>query len=432
MNSYPEYVESNSYWFDKVPSHWNKTRNKFVFISEKEVVGKQWGEYDLLTMGKGGVRIRDLDGGGKFPGSFENYQVVKPDQLVFCLFDLDETPRTVGLSSNHGMITSAYDVFSTNVDVDSRFINYFYQSIDDVKGLRPYYTGLRKVVRSETFGGITIYIPPLHEQILISNFLDKKTSQIDSLIEKTQRKILLLKEQRTSLINQCVTKGLDPNVEMKDSGIKWIGQIPKHWKVSKFGYVSLLETGNTPSKENEDLYYTTDENGFPWVKPSDLDVGIKGVNSTEQRLTVLGKSQCRVIPKDSVMICCIGNTSGKYSISNFEVSTNQQINSITFNNENIDPRYGLFFVDVFGRDLLKWMNFVTLPIISKGNLSQQPFLVPPIEEQNHIRQLLDSKLECIDNLIKMELERINLLKEYRQSLISNVVTGKVRVTEDIV
>ena len=371
MNSYPEYVESNSYWFDKVPSHWNKTRNKFVFISEKEVVGKQWGEYDLLTMGKGGVRIRDLDGGGKFPGSFENYQVVKPDQLVFCLFDLDETPRTVGLSSNHGMITSAYDVFSTNVDVDSRFINYFYQSIDDVKGLRPYYTGLRKVVRSETFGGITIYIPPLHEQILISNFLDKKTSQIDSLIEKTQRKILLLKEQRTSLINQCVTKGLDPNVEMKDSGIEWIGEIPKHWEVKKLKYTSNIIYGISPPETtyNDEGYGTILVNGP--VEYSKTDFGFtQSIKWTSEPK--------KIVPKGSLLFCVRGSTTGRMNITHQELSIGRGVCSI---NSFSDQDYlvsCMTLIRIFIQDQISGSTF---PSVTKDDVDNFVLPSPSINEQ---------------------------------------------------
>ena len=230
MSRHERYQEVDSYWYDKIPFYWKKTKNKYVFNQDKHVVGKNWEQFTLLTMGKLGVKPRNIERGGKFPESFENYQTVKPDQLIFCLFDLDETPRTIGMSKDHGMITSAYDVFSTTCDNDPQFWTYFYQMIDDHKGLRPFYTGLRKVVRSDTFMGIEVFSPPLKEQKLISRYLDKKIVQVDSLIEKTQKKIKLLKEQRTSLISQTVTNGADLNVDMKDSDIKWIGKIPKHWE----------------------------------------------------------------------------------------------------------------------------------------------------------------------------------------------------------
>ena len=252
MKHYPDYKPVDSYWFSQVPSHWDITKNKFILELDKNVVGDRWTDFTLLTMGKSGVSVRDLDGGGKFPESFDTYQEVKPNHLIFCLFDLDETPRTVGLSSLYGMITSAYDVFQCKNEIEPRFINYFYRSIDDVKGLKPYYTGLRKVVRSDTFLGINFFLPPLSEQKQISDYLDRKTQQIDDLIEKTERKIELLKEQRSSLINQCVTKGLDPNVEMKDSGVEWIGEIPEGVETSKklkTGFVLRFEMGMSDRPE---------------------------------------------------------------------------------------------------------------------------------------------------------------------------------------
>ena len=181
MSSFGEYQEVDSYWYDQVPANWKKTKNKYVFSQDKHVVGEDWEKFTLLTMGKSGVKPRDMDGGGKFPASFENYQTVEPDQLIFCLFDLDETPRTIGMSKDYGMITSAYDVFSTTEGDDPQFWTYFYHMIDDHKGLRPFYTGLRKVVRPDTFMGIEVFSPPLEEQKLISRYLDKKTEQIDSV-----------------------------------------------------------------------------------------------------------------------------------------------------------------------------------------------------------------------------------------------------------
>ena len=107
MNSLDGYQVVDSYWYDQVPSYWKKTKNKYVFCQDKHVVGEDWEKFTLLTMGKSGVKPRDMDGGGKFPASFETYQTVEPYQLIFCLFDLDETPRTIGMSKDYGMITSA-------------------------------------------------------------------------------------------------------------------------------------------------------------------------------------------------------------------------------------------------------------------------------------------------------------------------------------
>ena len=144
-------------------------------------------------MGKSGVRIRNFDDGGKFPESFEDYKIVKPNNLIFCLYDVDETPRTVGISLNHGMITSSYEILSVNEKNNANFWNYFYTAIDNFKGLKPYYTGLRNVVRIDNFKNIKVYAPPLEEQNKIVEYLDKKMNLIDNLVKKLDETKKLLK-----------------------------------------------------------------------------------------------------------------------------------------------------------------------------------------------------------------------------------------------
>jgi len=418
MNRYHRYQNVNSYWYDEVPDHWKKTKNKYVFHQDKKVVGSSWEDYVLLTMGKFGVKPRDMDGGGKFPASFENYQVVTPNQIIFCLFDIDETPRTVGKSSDHGMITSAYDVFSTSTGNDPQFWTYFYQMIDDHKGLRPYYTGLRKVVRSETFMGIEVFSPPIEEQKLISRYLDKKTNQIDSLVEKIQKKIELLKEQRTTLINHFVTKGLDPNVEMKDSGVEWIGEIPKHYTLQKIKYLfrekkskSNLELnsgsisfGQVVYKDDESILESTKESyqevleGEFLINPLNLNYDLKSLR--------IGKSKINVVVSQGYIILQI--LEGQY------------------------PDYFEYLLRKFDVVHMKSLGQGVRQTISFKNLKNEELIIPPIEEQKEIVCELNLRTNQIDRLCKVEEKRISLFQEYRQSLISSVVTGKVRVTEDMI
>ena len=428
MNRYLEYVSSESYWFDEVPSHWEKTRNKFIFYSDKSTVGDKWGEFDLLTMGKGGVRLRDMDGRGKFPESFENYQIVKPNQLIFCLFDMDETPRTVGFSNLPGMITSAYDVFSCKNNVNPKFVNYFYQSIDDVKGLRPYYTGLRKVVRPDAFMAIPIYIPPINEQNLISNYLDKKISQIDSLIEKIEQKIELLKEQRTSLINQCVTKGLDPDVEMKDSGVEWIGEMLNHWELKKLKYIVSYNT--------EALTDKTDPNyEFTYIEISDVDY-IDGISYRNKTVFSDSPSRARrVLRKGDVVISTVRTYLRAVGLIDCE---DNLIGSTGFcvlrNSKKVSGKYLSYAVrsEWFISDVISNSDGVSYPAINSSDLVNLKVTLPPLNEQIEIENILDAEIERSDDLISKETKRIELLKEYRQSLISNVVTGKMRITEEMI
>ena len=406
MNRYHRYQNVNSFWYDEVPEHWTKTKNKYVFHQDKKVVGSSWEDYVLLTMGKSGVKPRDMESGGKFPASFENYQVVTPNQIIFCLFDLDETPRTVGKSSDHGMITSAYDVFSTTTENDPQFWTYFYQMIDDHKGLRPYYTGLRKVVRSETFMGIEVFSPPIEEQKLISYYLDKKTTQIDSLVEKILNKIELLKEQRTSLINHYVTKGLDPNVEMKDSGVEWIGEIPKHWELIKLKYLFSLEGGKDPkSVETEDGIYPI--------------FGTGGV---------ISRSSDFLYDKPTLLLGRKGTIDKPFIVTEpFWVS---DVMYFTIQKKEIKPDYLLKLFNLVPFDFYKYGS--TQPSMSRIDYENMKFPIPNKDERELITKFLDLKLVKFETSLKKQDSKISLLKEYRQSLISSVVTGKVRVTEDMI
>jgi len=446
MSSVSVLKDTEYEWIGSIPSHWELLKIKYVFWDRKENNNPiKTDNLISLTIDKGVIPHSEKTGGGNKPKEdLSKYKLVYPGDIV--LNSMNVIAGAVGISRYFGVVSPVYYMLiPRNVDHSNEYFHHLFRTETFQKSLYGLGNGIlikenektgklntiRMRIPMDKLGNQFIPVPPPEEQELISRYLDKKTEQIDSLIEKIQKKIKLLKEQRTSLINQYVTKGLDPNVEMKDSGVEWIGEIPSHWDVKKFSYVSRLETGNTPSKTQEDLYFTDDEDGFPWVKPSDLNVGVLGVSETESRLTEEGKLESRVVPKDSILICCIGNTSGKYSITNTELSTNQQINSITFD-ETVLPRYGLFYMDVFGRDLLKWMNFVTLPIISKGDLSQQPILVPPSKEQGFISDYLDEQMEIYLSIVTKENRRVQLLSEYRQSLISSVATGKVRVTEDMV
>lgn len=433
MNNYESYRDVQSFWMDKAPSHWKSLKNKHVFTQKKEVVGENWESFTLLTMGKGGVKTRDMDAGGKFPESFESYQVVNPDQLIFCLFDLDETPRTVGLSKDHGMITSAYDVFSTREGNDPQYWTYFYQTIDDHKGLRPYYTGLRKVVRYDTFMGIDVYSPPLEEQNRISRYLDKKTTQIDSLINKIEKKIELLKEQRTSLINQYVTKGIDPSVEMKDSGVELIGEIPKHWRLGKLKYLSTLITkGTTPSNIGEDY---DDDGEVRFLKGEDLlDGQVIDSGKTFISSEVNEKLKRSKLAKGDLLVVIAG-TLGKCAVVHESVlpaNTNQAISLIRFK-EGVNPEFVMYW---FETSSCKSQISEFAVVAAQPNLSMEDLgniIVPILEsaEQNEIERLVSQKAMIINKKIFNQIRRMDLLKEFRLSLISSAVTGKVRVTEEM-
>jgi type I restriction enzyme, S subunit len=435
VKHYPNYKPVDSYWFSQIPSHWDITKNKFILELDKNVVGERWTDFTLLTMGKSGVSLRDLDGGGKFPESFDTYQEVKPGHLIFCLFDLDETPRTVGLSNLYGMITSAYDVFRCKNDVEPRYINYFYQSIDDVKGLKPYYTGLRKVVRSDTFLGINFFLPPLSEQKQISDYLDRKTQQIDDLIEKTGRKIELLKEQRSSLINQCVTKGLDPNVEMKDSGVEWIGEIPKGWEITRLVSIGDFSKGKNITKDE------LRETGHPCIVYSQLyTVYERLVTSVISFIDDDKFEETTKVGPGTFLFTSSGETIeeiGKCVLydGDSEVSVGGDMVIFKIGEKREFDTYFLSYIS--NSEFFQYQKSANsrgeiVVHVYERQLRDMRFTIPPLSEQKQISDYLDQETSKIDRMVDIETKRIDLLKEYRQSLVSNVVTGKIDVRDEVI
>jgi type I restriction enzyme S subunit len=199
-----EFVDSGVEWIGKIPKHWKLLANKYVFNLKKNLVGKKSNEYDLLSLTLEGIIKRDLDKGGKFPAEFDTYQEVKKGDFVFCLFDVEETPRTVGLSKYDGMITGAYTVFSVK-NINKEYLYYFYINLDSKKRLKPLYTGLRNTISKDNFFSFKSFIPPKNEQIKIVEYIENQTSKIDIVIELQQNYISKLKEYKASLIDSVVT-----------------------------------------------------------------------------------------------------------------------------------------------------------------------------------------------------------------------------------
>lgn len=197
----------NSLISSQCPEHWTIMRNKTFLSLTGEKVGNRANEYILLSLTTKGVIVRDLESGkGKFPKDFDTYQIVKKDDLVFCLFDIDETPRTVGLVDTEGMITGAYTALKINQSIAlPEYVYCYYLCVDDIKALKPYYSGLRKTVRADKFLQLYLPLPPLYEQRAIVSYIEEKCQKIDSLTMELQAEIDYLKEYKQRLIADVVT-----------------------------------------------------------------------------------------------------------------------------------------------------------------------------------------------------------------------------------
>lgn len=201
--------DSGVQWIGKIPNHWKLLRNKNIFREAKELVGTHSDKYPLLSLTTKGIILRDVESGkGKFPKDFETYKIVSKGDMAFCLFDIDETPRTVGLSSYDGMLTGAYSIFHVS-NVNPRYVYYYYLSVDDVKSLRPLYSGLRKTINTNTFLGIKFPYPPQDEQEQIVQFLDQKVIKVDETIKNKEQQVEELNALKARLISDVVTGKID-------------------------------------------------------------------------------------------------------------------------------------------------------------------------------------------------------------------------------
>ena len=205
--------QTNIKWIKQIPQHWEKCRCKDLLTEKKNLVGENAKDYKLLSLTIRGIIIRDTsEGKGKFPKEFNSYKIVEPNDFVFCLFDVEETPRTVGIAYDKGMITGAYDVFEVR-NVNRSFLYYYFLSLDNAKALKPLYKGLRKVIPIPAFRSMPLFLPPLSEQEEIVAYLDEKTAKIDLLIDKELQQIDHIKDLKQTLIADVVTGKVDVTTE---------------------------------------------------------------------------------------------------------------------------------------------------------------------------------------------------------------------------
>ena len=403
---YPSYKDSGAEWLGEIPSDWIVARNKQAFSFEKDLVGKRSKDYTLLSLTLKGIKIRDIDSGkGKFPAEFDTYQKVEKNDIVFCLFDIDETPRTVGISGDKGMITGAYNVARCNTKAVPEYIYYYYLSIDEYKGLKPYYTGLRKVVRTETFMNIPLALPSYEEQQTIANYLDKATDKIDTLIEKQTRLIELLKEKRQAVISTAVTRGLDGSVAMKDSGVEWLGEIPEGWEVKKLKYSARIQGG-------KDQKAVLDDNG---------EYPVYGSGG------IFGYANKYLYNDESVLLGRKGTVDKPLYVQGAFWTVDTMYYTIL---ENITvPKWFYYSATTIKFDYYQYG--AAVPSMTQEDLHNIYFSTPLEEEQQAIADYLDKKTNAIDNLISKSTKAIDLLKEKRTALISAVVTGKIKVNDEV-
>ena len=225
-----EMKDSGVEWIGQIPKDWDVVPHKRVMHKVKEICVQYNGE-DIISLTMNGVIKRDLAAGGKMPTSFDGYQYVKPNDLLLCLFDIDVTPRCVGVVKDYGVTSPAYSRFIMHDGYYNAYYDYLLRAIDDDKVFVHLSKNLRSSLTESDFGAIKTCVPSLAEQERIAAFLDAECAEIDAVLEKTRASIEEYKKLKQAVITQAVTKGVRGDRPMKDSGIEWIGNIPAEWSV---------------------------------------------------------------------------------------------------------------------------------------------------------------------------------------------------------
>jgi type I restriction enzyme S subunit len=308
-----------------------------------------------------------------------------------------------------------------NSKIENRYLEYYLKYIQDFVNILSS-SNTQENLNLDKVKNIGIVIPPLQEQHQIVQFLDENTGLIDKLISTKERKITLLIEQRTSLINEVVTKGLNPNVKMKDSGVEWIGEIPEHWTIPQTKYITQIFRGKfTHRPRNDERFYNGE---YPFIQTGDIVSSGKYLTKYTQTLNELGLSVSKEFPIGTLVMTISGNIGDVSILKIRSCFPDSILGFFPLSSTNVEYLYYLF--TSLKQEFLKNSTVSTQMNLNVERVGSIQVPVPPIDEQLQIVEFLDSKTKEIDDLVQLEQKKIDLLKEYRQSLISEVVTGKVK------
>mgnify|MGYP001945817204 FL=1 len=373
-----------------------------------------------------GVKPRkELEDRGNKATTTDNYWIVKKGDIV--VNKLLAWMGAVGLSNYDGVTSPAYDVLRAIKDIDTRYYNYIFRSSQTLSEFKKRSKGIMEMrlrLYFDELGQILFPIPPKDEQEAIANFLDKKCESVDNYILKQKELIELLKEKKSSLINKAVTKGLDSKVEYKDSGIEWLGEIPKHWEVKKLKYIcqinkNTLGDKTSPNLEIEyvDIGNVSFENGIDAIEKYHF----KNSPSRARRIAKYGDTIVSTVRTYLKAIAYVdANVSSYVYSTGFAILEPKRY----FNN-----RYFTFMIksDFFTEQVNINSKGMSYPAINSTDLGNLFLCFPPKQEQKQIVEYIEKESSKIDKAISHIEDEIKLLQEYKQSLISSAVTGKIKV-----
>ncbi len=429
LTPYLSYKPSGVPWLGDVPEHWTVKSGKALFHCVD--VRSSTGEEELLTVSsERGVVPRSSATVTMFKAeSYAGYKLCWPSDLV--INSLWAWGRGLGVSRHHGIISSAYGVYRLRPPYTdySAYIHELVRSTPFNWELRVRSKGIwisRLQLTDEAFLGAPFPLPPLPEQAAIVRFLDHADDRIQRYISAKQKLIGLLEEQKQAIIHRAVTRGLDPDVRLKPSGVEWLGDVPEHWNLVPLKWVSHRSQNGATPPTSESLFY--EDGAIPWYGPSSCgtkeEIGAPVRHLSE---VAFSKGHARLVRGPALLIVVIGATSGRMALMSDDGSTNQQITAFELSRDLVSPEFILRQLRSAESWLRATTSTATIPILDSGVVARLLCAIPPMEEQEGINKALDSHVSRIDTAIDRARCQIELLREYRIRLIADVVTGKLDV-----
>ena len=434
LKPYPAYKDSGVPWLGEVPEHWDVKRNKLFMreINERSEDGSE----ELLTVSQyTGVtarreRISEENGLLTNAASLVGYKRVNPGDLVMNI--MLAWNGSLGVSPIAGIASPAYCVYRVTEKIEPRFLHYLFRT--------PLFTGVFKAVSTgvvdsrlrlypEVFFRLISILPPKEEQSAIIHYLDYIARRIRRYIRAKQKLIKLLEEQKQAIIHQAVTRGLDPNVKLKPSGVEWLGDVPEHWEVRKLKFEVTFTGGGTPSKANAE-FWTGD---IPWVSPKDMKTSV--IRDTEDHISTsaVAESATKLIDPGAVLVVVRSGILRRkipVAINNVSVAINQDMKALG-SKGRLHNEYIFALIEGCQKILLtEWTKQgATVESIEHELMANSFIPIPPKNEQLAIVHFLNKANKNIDSVIAKTHQEISLLREYRTRLIADVVTGKLDVRE---
>ena len=423
-NRYDKYKDSGIAWIGEIPEHWELRKGKNLFKlrnskgNNNAILLAATQKYGMIPQSQveGVVQVKQNT-------DLNTFKTVHKNDYVISLRSFQ---GGFEMSEYEGVCSPAYQVFYSTKPCCNYFFKYMFKSYGFVSQINAFTLGIRegKNIQYEDFSLMKLPLPSIQEQQSIATYLDQKCSEIDELITLQEEMITKLQSYKQSVITEAVTKGLDKNVPLKDSGIEWIGEIPEHWNICKLKNIFLLSTGTTP----KDFDQTSEEdNLINWYTPSDILDSCNDLFSSQRKLSekVIYANKISLFPIGTLLYVGIGASAGKVGYANENGYSNQQITGLI--PLNCYSRFYFYYLSALKDKIRDNAFFTTLTIINNAYLGQELIPFPTISEQHSIADYLDQKCSEIDELISIKQQKIEKLKDYKKSLIFECVTGKRKV-----